>query len=116
MSSTPPPLFDKVWDAHVVVHKDGCPAVLYADLHLVHEVTSPQAFTGLRARALPVRRPDRTLATMDHSIHTLPRGQGGFDQQAQTQREKLEENCADFGIRLLKLGDQRRGIVHVIGP
>ena len=116
MSSTPRTLFDKVWDAHVVVHEDGCPAVLYADLHLVHEVTSPQAFTGLRARALPVRRPDRTLATMDHSTSTLPRGVGIFDLQAQTQLEKLEENCADFAIRLLKLGDERRGIVHVIGP
>src|SRR3972149_12296196 len=101
MSSTPPPLFDKVWDDHVVVHEDGCPAVLYADLHLVHEVTSPQAFTGLRARRLPVRRPDRTLATMDHSTPTRPRGQGVFDLQAQTQLDKLQENCAAFGIRLL---------------
>src|SRR3990172_4634841 len=116
MSSTPRTLFDKVWDDHVVVQEDGCPAVLYADLHLVHEVTSPQAFTGLRTRELSVRRPDRTFATLDHST---PTQQGTFrivDQQAQTQLEALEKNCADFGIRLLKLGDERRGIVHVIGP
>jgi 3-isopropylmalate/(R)-2-methylmalate dehydratase large subunit len=116
MSVPPRPLFDKVWDDHVVVQEDGCPAVLYVDLHLVHEVTSPQAFTGLRSRTLRVRRPDRTFATLDHSTPTF---QGDFrivDQQAQTQLEALEGNCAEFGIRLLRMGDDRRGIVHVIGP
>jgi 3-isopropylmalate/(R)-2-methylmalate dehydratase large subunit len=116
MNPSPRTLFDKIWDDHVVVQEDGCPAVLYADLHLVHEVTSPQAFAGLRSRGLPVRRPDRTFATLDHSTPTL---QGDFrivDQQAQTQLKALEKNCADFGIRLLRFGDDRRGIVHVIGP
>jgi 3-isopropylmalate/(R)-2-methylmalate dehydratase large subunit len=112
----PRTLFDRIWDDHVVVQEDGCPAVLYADLHLVHEVTSPQAFTGLRSRGLPVRRPDRTFATLDHSTPTLQGALRIVDQQAQTQLEALEKNCADFGIRLLRFGDDRRGIVHVIGP
>jgi 3-isopropylmalate/(R)-2-methylmalate dehydratase large subunit len=116
MSATPRTLFEKVWDDHVVVHEDGCPAILYADLHLVHEVTSPQAFSGLRSRGLTVRCPDRTFATLDHSTSTLPANERITDRQAQTQLEVLEKNCADFGIRLLRLGDDRRGIVHVIGP
>jgi 3-isopropylmalate/(R)-2-methylmalate dehydratase large subunit len=116
MTPAPRTLFDKIWDEHVVVREDGCPAVLFADLHLVHEVTSPQAFTGLRSRGLRVRRPDRTFATLDHSTPTLPGDLRIVDQQAQTQLEALEKNCADFGIRLLRIGDDRRGIVHVIGP
>jgi 3-isopropylmalate/(R)-2-methylmalate dehydratase large subunit len=117
---TPRTLFEKVWASHIVrAAGAGVPAVLHVDLHLVHEVTSPQAFTELRARALPVRRPDRTLATMDHSTPTEPRPGGAIavsDRQAAAQLEQLRRNCADFGVPLLPLGDERQGIVHVIGP
>jgi 3-isopropylmalate/(R)-2-methylmalate dehydratase large subunit len=114
-------LFQKIWDEHLVrPETPETPAVLYIDLHLVHEVTSPQAFTELRERGLPVRRPDRTLATMDHSTPTTPRATGGTipiaDPQAAAQLGRLARNCADFGIPLYALGDQRQGIVHVIGP
>ena len=113
-------LFEKVWDAHVVADVPGGPSILYVDLHLVHEVTSPQAFDGLRARGLRVRRPDRTLATMDHSTPTAPRRADGslpfVDEQARAQVRKLEQNCAEFGVTLHALGDARQGIVHVIGP
>jgi 3-isopropylmalate/(R)-2-methylmalate dehydratase large subunit len=114
-------LFEKIWNTHIVrPETPEMPAVLYIDLHLVHEVTSPQAFTQLRERGLKVRRPDRTLATMDHSTPTTPRGADGIipvtDAQAAAQLTQLERNCADFGISLFKLGDDRQGIVHVIGP
>ena len=117
--SGPRTLFEKVWDAHVVREGAGdAPAVLYVDLHLVHEVTSPQAFTVLRERGLKVRRPDRTIATMDHSTPTL--AVGGrltvIDPQAAKQLDALAANCAEHGIPLYGLGDDRRGIVHVIGP
>jgi 3-isopropylmalate/(R)-2-methylmalate dehydratase large subunit len=113
-------LFNKVWDAHVVQAQTAdSPAVLYIDLHLVHEVTSPQAFAELRERGLNVRRPDRTLATMDHSTPTLLPAPGQLrvtDAQAAAQLEQLERNCHDFGVPLYPLGDARQGIVHVIGP
>lgn len=114
-------LFQKIWDSHVVAQDDGCPAVLYVDLHLVHEVTSPQAFDGLRRRGLKVRRPDRTIATIDHSVPTLlPLGEGGrmqlADESARRQIERLIENCAEFGIELHGLESPFQGIVHVIGP
>jgi 3-isopropylmalate/(R)-2-methylmalate dehydratase large subunit len=109
-------LFQKVWENHVVVEEPGRPSVLYIDLHLIHEVTSPQAFTGLRARGLKVRRPDRTVATMDHSTPTLPKHLQVIDAEAQAQLSQLEKNCADFGIRLFPLGDSKNGIVHVVGP
>jgi 3-isopropylmalate/(R)-2-methylmalate dehydratase large subunit len=109
-------LFDRVWEDHVVVEEPGCPAVLYVDLHLVHEVTSPQAFAGLRARGLPVRRPDRTVATMDHSIPTLPKALAVIDAQASAQLAQLEVNCKQYGIRLYAAGSDGQGIVHVIGP
>jgi 3-isopropylmalate/(R)-2-methylmalate dehydratase large subunit len=112
----PRTLFEKVWTEHVVREEPGAPAVLYADLHLVHEVTSPQAFDGLRARGLRVRRPDRTFATMDHSTPTLPRKLAVVDAQAQAQLAKLQANCAEFGIRLYDLDSADQGIVHVIGP
>jgi 3-isopropylmalate/(R)-2-methylmalate dehydratase large subunit len=117
----PRTLFEKIWNAHIVrPETPETPAVLYIDLHLIHEVTSPQAFTELRQRGLKVRRPDRTLATMDHSTPTTPRGRDGIipivDAQAAAQLSQLERNCADFGIPLFKLGDDRQGIVHVIGP
>src|SRR3954451_5543161 len=93
-------LFEKIWDAHVVAEEPERPAVLYVDLHLVHEVTSPQAFAGLAARGLKVRRADRTFATMDHSIPTLPRGLAVVDQQAERQLRTLAENCKASGVTL----------------
>jgi 3-isopropylmalate/(R)-2-methylmalate dehydratase large subunit len=114
--TAPKTLFEKVWEDHVVREDAGAPAVLYIDLHLVHEVTSPQAFDGLRARGLPVRRPDRTVATMDHSTPTLPRKLAMVDAQAAAQLKKLEENCAEFGVKLFNLDSAEQGIVHVIGP
>ena len=112
----PRTLFQKVWDDHVVAQEPDRPAVLYIDLQLIHEVTSPQAFTGLRERGLRVRRPDKTIATMDHSTPTLPKSLWVIDDQAKAQLGHLERNCDDFGIELFGLGDSRNGIVHVIGP
>ena len=109
-------LFEKIWDDHVVVDEADCPAVLYVDLHLVHEVTSAQAFSGLRERGLNVRRPERTFATMDHSTPTLPRRLAVIDAQAQHQLDTLERNCVDNGIKLYAYGTDGQGIVHVIGP
>src|SRR4051812_11435584 len=111
----PKTLFEKIWNSHVVAEEPGCPAVLYIDLHLVHEVTSPQAFSGLRARKLGVRRPDRTVATMDHSIPTT-NSLKIIDDQAAAQLAQLEINCGQFGIELHGMESERRGIVHVIGP
>jgi 3-isopropylmalate/(R)-2-methylmalate dehydratase large subunit len=117
----PRTLFEKIWDAHIV-HPETpeTPAILYIDLHLIHEVTSPQAFTQLRARGLKVRRPNQTLATMDHSTPTTPRGPDGIipvlDAQAAAQLTQLERNCREFGIPLFALGSDKQGIVHVIGP
>src|SRR6185369_3915664 len=116
----PKTLFEKIWDSHVVAEQPESPAVLYIDLHLVHEVTSPQAFTVLRERGLKVRRPDRTLATMDHSTPTTPRNAQGIipvtDSMAAAQLDVMRKNCADFGIPLYDLGTINQGIVHVIGP
>jgi len=114
-------LFDKVWSDHLVVpESDDTPAVLYIDLHLVHEVTTPQAFTLLREQGLPVRRPDLTLATMDHSTPTLPVSSFGdlavVGKGAANQIRQMEQNCLDFGIDLLGFDSEQRGIVHVIGP
>jgi len=114
-------LFEKVWERHVVVPETAdTPAVLYIDLHLTHEVTSPQAFDVLRARKLPVRRLDRTLATMDHSTPTdTAQIFGGLPiklESAAKQVRQLEVNCAEFGVNLIGLQDSRRGIVHIIGP
>jgi 3-isopropylmalate/(R)-2-methylmalate dehydratase large subunit len=109
-------LFEKVWTDHVVREDAGAPAVLYVDLHLVHEVTSPQAFDGLRARGVKVRRPERTVATMDHSTPTLPKGLAVVDAQAEAQLAKLKANCAEFGIQLYDLDSTEQGVVHVIGP
>ena len=112
----PKTLFQKIWDKHVVTEQDGAPAVLYIDLHLVHEVTSPQAFTGLRQRGLKVRRPDKTLATMDHSIPTTPIDVPIADAMAAAQIKQMETNAAEFGITLHGMTSPHRGIVHVIGP
>lgn len=119
--SQPQTLFEKVWNAHIVKPETAeHPAVLYIDLHLIHEVTSPQAFTVLRERGIKVRKPDQTVATMDHSTPTTPRNEDGIipvtDPQAAAQLSQLEKNCADFGIPLYKLGTENQGIVHVIGP
>src|SRR6476661_9827735 len=109
-------IIEKLWDSHVVSEEPGAPALLYIDLHLVHEVTSPQAFTGLRQRGLKVRRPDKTLATMDHSIPTTPLDVPIADALAAAQIKQMETNAADFGITLHGMDSPHRGIVHVIGP
>ena len=114
--TAPRTLVEKIWDEHVVAEDPGAPAVLAIDLHLVHEVTSPQAFTGLRTRGIGVRRPDKTVATADHSTPTTPRGLPMLDLQAAAQIRQLETNCADFGIPIHAFGSDTQGIVHVIGP
>jgi 3-isopropylmalate/(R)-2-methylmalate dehydratase large subunit len=114
--NTPKTIIDKIWESHVVVDEPGSPAVLYIDLHLIHEVTSPQAFTGLRERGLKVRRPSQTIATMDHSIPTTPVGVPITDAIAAKQIATLEQNCRNFGIQLFGMDSPNRGIVHVIGP
>src|SRR6266540_4539268 len=107
-------LFQRVWDAHLVREEPGRPALLYVDLHLIHEVTSPQAFEGLRLAGRRVRRPDRSLATMDHNVPTLD---GPItDPLARAQLEALRHNCEEFGVPLYATGSGREGIVHVIGP
>ena len=110
----PKTLFEKVWDAHVVREEPDGPALLYVDLHLVHEVTSPQAFEGLRLAGRTVRRPDLTVATMDHNVPTTD---GPIeDEMARLQLEALRTNCAAFGVELHGTGSGSEGIVHVIGP
>ncbi len=107
-------LAEKVWDAHVVRRAEGEPDLIYIDLHLLHEVTSPQAFDGLRLEGRPVRRPDLTIATEDHNVPTVP---GPItDPVSRTQVETLRRNCEEFGVRLHPMGDAEQGIVHVIGP
>ena len=114
----PRTLAQKLWDSHVVTTGGEAdePDLLYVDLHLVHEVTSPQAFDGLRARGLKVRRPEKTVVTMDHSTPTLPRTLAVVDPQAAAQLKKLEDNCAEFGLTVFNLDSPDQGIVHVIGP
>jgi 3-isopropylmalate/(R)-2-methylmalate dehydratase large subunit len=114
--SHPRTIVDRIWDDHVVGEDEGAPAVLAVDLHLVHEVTSPQAFSGLRARGLAVRHPDRTVATADHSTPTHPRSLPIADPLAAAQVQQLTDNCREFGIPLHGLGSPNQGIVHVIGP
>jgi 3-isopropylmalate/(R)-2-methylmalate dehydratase large subunit len=113
---TPRTLFDKVWDAHVVHQYPEGPALLYVDLHLVHEVTSPQAFEGLRQAGRPVRRPERTVATVDHNVPTGDRTLPLADPVAARQLDALAVNARDFGVELFDLASPRQGIVHVIGP
>jgi 3-isopropylmalate/(R)-2-methylmalate dehydratase large subunit len=114
--SAPRTIIDKIWDDHVVAQEPGAPAILAVDLHLVHEVTSPQAFAGLRARGLRVRHPERTVATADHSTPTHPRSLPIADPMAAAQVDQLTRNCAEFGVPLHGLGSPSQGIVHVIGP
>jgi 3-isopropylmalate/(R)-2-methylmalate dehydratase large subunit len=109
-------LFEKVWDAHVVAQDEGAPAILYIDAHLIHEVTSPQAFSMLRERGLKVRRPDKTFATMDHAIPTRSTDITLWPMDAATQVRTLRQNCEDFGITLWDINGPIQGIVHVVGP
>jgi 3-isopropylmalate/(R)-2-methylmalate dehydratase large subunit len=121
--TNPKTLFEKIWDSHVVVQQPDSPAVLYIDLHLVHEVTSPQAFSGLRERGVRVRRPERTVATMDHGVPTRAGADGSAqsrmafaDEMSRKQIQMLEDNCREFGIQLYNLSSSNQGVVHIIGP
>ena len=114
--SHPRTLYEKIWDEHVVTHEPNCPAVLFIDLHLIHEVTSPQAFQGLRDRGIGVRRADCTVATVDHSIPTTDRSLPIVDPIAARQVDQLRINCKEFGVPLFDIGDENQGIVHIIGP
>src|SRR5688572_29923451 len=113
----PKTLYDKIWESHIVVPETDAPAILFVDLHRIHEVTSPQAFDELRKRGLRVRRPDLTLGTADHSIPTTTRVLSrSDDEQAYQQITQLGSNCAEFGVQLFGLDSDQQGIVHVIGP
>jgi len=116
MSARPRTLFEKIWDDHIVDEAPGRPTLLYVDLHLVHEVTSPQAFEGLRLNGRRVRRPDLVIATPDHNIPTSDRDLPIADPISRRQIETLRDHCRDFGIDLFDLHDPRQGIVHIIGP
>ena len=117
MSNTPKTLFEKVWQQHVVVEPKGEPTIIYIDLQLVHEVTSPQAFEGLRLAGRKVRRPDRTIATVDHNVPTTREGRLNIlDPISATQIATLRKNCAEFGVELCDVDSRDQGIVHVIGP
>ncbi len=109
-------LVEKIWDAHVVKSEEGFPDILYIDTHLIHEVTSPQAFDGLRKRGLPVFRPKQTVATADHNVPTLDQHLPIKEELSRYQVDMLTKNCAEFGIELYGLGHPYQGIVHVIGP
>ena len=109
-------LFEKIWESHIVVEKQNEPDLIYIDRHLVHEVTSPQAFDGLRMNDRKVRRPDLTIATMDHNVPTTDRSLPMLDQTSSIQIKTLENNCKDFGIKLFDINSPNQGIVHVIGP
>ncbi len=113
---SPRTLADKVWEAHLVRQAEGEPDLLFIDLHLVHEVTSPQAFDGLRMAGRPVRRPDLTVATADHNVPTTDIDKPVADPVSAKQLQVLSANCAEFGIRCYPMGDPGQGIVHVIGP
>src|SRR5579859_7207922 len=112
----PRTIVEKIWDSHVVAERPGAPTLIFIDLHLCHEVTTPQAFSTLRERGLKVRRPDLTIATMDHSTPTTSRDLPIMDPVGAAQLAQMEKNCADFGIRLYNRTSSKQGIVHVIGP
>lgn len=114
--SAPKTLFDKIWDAHIVHRQDDGTCLIYIDRHLVHEVTSPQAFEGLRNAGRPVRAPNRTLAVADHNVPTTDRSAGIADEESRIQVEALASNAAEFGVPYFAMEDIRQGIVHVIGP
>ncbi|MEO1292253.1 MAG: aconitase family protein, partial [Pseudomonadota bacterium] len=109
-------LYDKIWDAHVVHEQEDGTCLLYIDRHLVHEVTSPQAFEGLRLTDRAVRRPEATLAVPDHNVPTTDRTQGIEDEMSRIQVETLRKNAQDFGVEMFDVDDIRQGIVHIIGP
>ena len=109
-------MFDKIWDAHVVKEIEGGPSVVYIDRHLIHEVTSPQAFAGLEKRGIQVFRPEKTIATADHNVPTVDQHLPIKDQLSRFQVDKLTENCEKFGVDLFGLNHPYQGIVHVIGP
>jgi 3-isopropylmalate/(R)-2-methylmalate dehydratase large subunit len=115
-TAKPRTIIEKVWDNHVVAERPGAPTLLYIDLHLVHEVTSPQAFSGLRERGIKVRRPDLTIGTTDHSIPTYDRSLPILDKVAEAQIVQFEKNCRDFGIPFFGPHSEKQGIVHIIGP
>ena len=114
--SAPRTLFDKIWDAHLVHKDEDGSSLIYIDRHLVHEVTSPQAFEGLRQAGRKVSCPERTLAVADHNVPTSDRTAGIADEESRIQVEALEKNAADFGVPYFGMNDVRQGIVHVIGP
>src|SRR5207247_11115541 len=109
-------LYDKIWDAHVVVPETDAPAILYIDVHLIHEVTTPQAFAGMKSRGLKVRSADKTFATMDHSIPTSSRSLSGVDEMAEMQVQAMTANCTEFGVPLYDLNSTNQVIVQLIGP
>jgi 3-isopropylmalate/(R)-2-methylmalate dehydratase large subunit len=115
-TSQPRTIVEKIWNNHIVAEQPGAPSLIYIDLHLCHEVTTPQAFQTLRDRGLKVRRPDLTIATMDHSTPTTPHNLPILDPVGKAQLDQMEKNCADFGIRLYNLNSDKQGIVHVMGP
>src|SRR5688572_9125053 len=116
MAERPKTLSNKIWDRHVIRSAPGEPDLLFIDLHLIHEVTTPQAFEGLRLAGRTVRRPDLTIATADHNVPTIDIDKPIADPISATQVSYLTRNCADFGIKLYPMGDPGQGIVHVIGP
>ena len=115
-ATKPKTLFDKIWESHVIDVSDDGACLIYIDRHLVHEVTSPQAFEGLANNGRTVRRPEQTLAVADHNVPTTDRSKGIADDQSRIQVETLEKNCADFGVPYLGMDDIRQGVVHIIGP
>jgi len=112
----PQTLYDKIWNEHIVHQQDDGTALLYVDRHLIHEVTSPQAFEGLRLSDRKVRKPNLTLAVADHNVPTTDRSKGIADKESGIQVETLEKNCKEFGIKIFDMEDKRQGIVHIIGP
>ena len=109
-------LYDKIWNEHLVHQQDDGTALLFVDRHLIHEVTSPQAFEGLRNAKRKVRNPNLTLAVVDHNIPTTDRSKGIDDDDSRIQIETLDKNCKEFGVKLFGVDDKRQGIVHIVGP
>ena len=114
--SKPRTLFDKIWDAHLVDVQDDGTSLLYIDRHMVHEVTSPQAFEGLRMAGRKVRHPEATLAVADHNVPTTDRSKGIENEESRIQVETLEKNAKDFGVEFYAMSDIRQGVVHIVGP
>ena len=109
-------LYDKIWENHLVHEQDDGTCLIYVDRHLIHEVTSPQAFEGLRIQKRKVRRPELTLAVPDHNVPTTDRSKGIDDKESKIQVDTLRDNCKEFGVELFDVNDKRQGIVHIIGP